>query len=156
MKVEPYLQFKLYIWSMHLTINIQNNTQRRGRRCDWYQSPRFSVQLCTSVKVKCFKTVLMLHVKVNGNRIALPCFKTVVGSTSFFFLPLAKLLISLIMFDVELLVVQISGQEIAIKHGLLRKAGDSPWRKWRWRRGGDEWSLGCRASTIPPLLGDGS
>lgn len=30
------------------------------------------------------------------------------------------------MFDVELLVVQISGQEIAIKHGFLRNAGDSP------------------------------
>ena len=138
MKVEPYLQFKLYTWSMHLTINIQNNTQRRGRRCDLYQPPRFSVQLCASVKVKCFKTVLILHVKVNGNRIALPCFKTVVGSTSFFFLPLAKLLISLSMFDVESLVVQISGQEIAIKHGFLRNASDSPWRKWRWRRGGDE------------------
>ena len=93
-----------------------------------YQSPRFSVQLCTSVKVKCFKTVLMLRIEVNGNRIALSCFKTVVGSTSFF-LPLAKLLISLSMFDVELLVVQISGQEIAIKHGFLRNASDSPWRK---------------------------
>lgn len=32
------------------------------------------------------------------------------------------------MFDVELLGVQISGQEIAIKHGFLRNASDSPWR----------------------------
>lgn len=134
MKVEPYLQFKLYIWSMHLTINIQNNTQRRGRRCDLYQSPRFSVQLCASVKVKCFKTVLILHVKINGNRIALPCFKTVVGSTSFFFLPLAKLLISLSMFE----------------HGFLRNASDSPWRKWKWGR------VKFGLQTIPPLLGDGS
>lgn len=48
--------------------------------------------------------------------------KLLLAPRLFLFLPLAKLLISLSRFDVELLVVQISGQEIAIKHGFLRNA----------------------------------